>query len=233
MGLEAYPFLKRVEVRGRTRIGRSVYRDAFFEGSHLKIVRCGIGPNRAKESIRNLTVRPSVIISAGTAGSLVDGVRVGELIISSSTVSAEHPQNEVTASPGLVRALQDACCKEGLPHRVSRVVTSGTPVFNRDDRLNLGRATEAEAVDMESHLIGEEAARLGVPFAVLRVISDDTASPPLPDVRSLREIFGHPTKVAENLMAVRRWWMFMANLRRSVELLHPVLVRLIRSGIPK
>lgn len=230
MGMEAYPFLNRVEVISRIKMGKAVYREVFFEGSYLHVVRCGVGPTRAAASIKNLAVRPSAIISAGSAGALVDDLRVGDLIISSVTVSGDDPEDKIISARSLIDAAVDSCRRECRSYRVTSIATMCKPVFSRDERLALHGVTGAEAVDMESHVLGREAIKLGVPFLALRVISDGADSPPLPDFRSLKSLFYRPYELPGGLVALLRWRTFLKNLRRSVELLHPVLVDMIRSS---
>ena len=230
MGMEAYPFLNRVEVISRIKMGKAVYREVFFEGSYLHVVRCGVGPTRAAASIKNLAVRPSAIISAGSAGALVDDLRVGDLIISSVTVSGDDPEDKIISARSLIDAAVDSCRRECRSYRVTSIATMCKPVFSRDERLALHGVTGAEAVDMESHVLGREAIKLGIPFLALRVISDGADSPPLPDFRSLKSLFYRPYELPGSLVALLRWRTFLKNLRRSVELLHPVLVDMIRSS---
>ena len=230
MGMEAHPFLNRVEVISRIKMGKAVYREVFFEGSYLHVVRCGVGPTRAAASMKNLAVRPSAIISAGTAGALVDDLRVGDLIISSVTVSGDDPEDKIISARSLIDAAVDSCRRECRSYRVTSIATMSKPVFSREERLALHSVTGAEAVDMESHVLGREAIKLGVPFLALRVISDGADSPPLPDFRSLKSLFYRPYELPRGLVALLRWRTFLKNLRRSVELLHPVLVDMIRSS---
>ena len=51
----------------------------------------------------------------------------------------------------------------------------GKMILTAADKRALHAATGAIAVDMESHIAARVAARHGLPFAILRVISDDTA----------------------------------------------------------
>ena len=229
MGLEAYPFLKRVEVRSRRQAGRAVYREAFFEGCELMIVKCGIGPVKAAAAMQNLRTIPAAIVSAGTAGALVADLNIGDLVVSSHTVSGDNPTEPLVSSSQIAAAAADACRRQGRPHRTAKIVTVTKPVFYRDDREILHRVTGAHAVDMESHVIGLEAQRLGVPFVALRAISDDMDCPPLPDFTRPKDLFRNPHQFPARLAALWRWRRFLKNLRFSVEVLHPVLVSMIRS----
>jgi nucleoside phosphorylase len=230
MGMEQYPFLNRVEVRKRWKRGNAILREVFFEGRLLLLVRCGIGPDRAAAAIRALDVRPSAILSVGTAGGLVPDLRMGDLVVSSETVYGHEPERIMKWPEHLVDAVSRACHREDCRHKIARVVTVRDAVFPRDDRQRLHQVTGAVAVDMESHALGLEASRLGVPFAALRVISDDLHSPPLPDSRSTRIQWKTPQKLPETIASKWRRRCFLKRFKSSIEALHPVLVRMIRES---
>jgi len=229
MGIEARPFLHRVEVRRRWKEAKATYREAWFEGNPLLIVRCGIGPNRAAASMRHLSVRPSAILSVGSAGSLSERLRIGDLVVASQTVFGPEPDRILTCPTFLVDAISQACRSGNSSHVVARLATAARPVFARDERLRLHELTGAMAVDMESHSIGTEAQKLGVPFSCLRVISDDLNSPPLPELRGLTKLWRRPGRFGKELAKMFRWRLFLRDFHRAVKLPAPVLVSLIRA----
>jgi len=228
MGLEAYPFLGRVEVTSRRWIGKAVYRDAYFEGTTFSIVRCGIGPERAAGAIRNLEACPSVIMCVGTAGSLVEDLRLGDMTVSREIVRGSAADSIIQCDPELVDALVQACRSEGVSPKVVRLATVDAAVMGREDRQRLHRMTGAYAVDMESHAVGMEAARLDAKFACLRVISDDFSSPAVASRTDLRGSWKTPLQIPRRLVAWLRWITFARNFPKVVQSLHPVLVRVIR-----
>jgi nucleoside phosphorylase len=230
MGTEAYPFLQRVEVVSTRRAGTAVYRETFFEGSTFSIVRCGIGPERAAAAVRNLDCKPAAVISVGTAGALVEDLRFGDIVVARETVFGDSPGTIFTWSDELVEGLSASCSAGGINHRIVRLATVRAPVFTRECRLELHDLTGAHAVDMETHAMGVEAMRLGVPFAALRVISDDLTSPPLPVRPGRKHAWQGLSELPGLLLDAYRWRRFVVNFNRAVELLHPVLVRVIRDA---
>lgn len=230
MGTEAHPFLQRVEVLSRRRVGAAVYREAFFEGSMFSIVRCGIGPERAAAAIRNLDRKPAAVISVGTAGALVEDLRFGDIVVAGETVFGDSPGSIVRGSHPLVNALSASCVAAGVRHRIARLATVKAAVFRREHRLELHDLTGAHAVDMETHAMGIEAMNMGVPFAALRVISDDLSSPPLNGRLGLKDPWQNLSELPGLLLEVYRWGRFVRKFHRAVEMLHPVLVRLIRDA---
>lgn len=235
MGVEAYQFLRRVEVRRRWKRGKATFRKVFFEGTEFSVVRCGMGPERAARAVRNLDEEPSAIICAGSAGGLVPDLKVGHIVVSSETVAGHDPADIVPGHDPLVKKVTAACCRENKHFRIGRLVTVGSAVFPREDRQRLHLETGAYAVDMESHAIAVEAMKRSVPFTALRVISDDLNSPPLPDYRDFRQMWRKPLELHRRLPELWRWRAFLKDFRRAVSVLHPVLVGVIRefSSVPR
>lgn len=229
MGLEAYPFLNRVEVKSRRQVGRAVYREAYFEGSELIIVKCGIGPVKAASAMKNLIGIPVAIVSAGTAGALVGDLKVGDLIVSSATVLGDARGEPLSSAISLTESVAAACRSQGKAYRIGTIATVNKPVFRREERVMLQKATNAQAVDMESHVLAVEANRLGVPFVALRAISDDMNFPPLPDFTRPKDLLRDFYQFPSRLTALFRWRRFFKNFRFAVDVLHPVLVSTIRS----
>jgi adenosylhomocysteine nucleosidase len=230
MGIELVPLLRCVEVGRRWKRGGATYREAFFEGHKLLIVRSGIGPTRAAAAVNGLEILPSAMLSVGTAGSLVRGLGIGDLVVSSETLYETDPHEVMRWPHSLVASVARACDSEDLPHTVARLVTVNKAVISFEDREKLHQLTGASAVDMESHAIGLEAQKLGVPFTSLRVISDDLGSPPLPDPRGLKLGWRNPRRLKHELMALIRWRLFLRNFRRVVQQLPPVVLRLVRES---
>ncbi len=113
MGMEMGPFLDRVQPVRRWSHGKAAYREVFFEGSHVLVVRCGIGPERAASSLRNLGERPDIVVSVGTAGALCDDLRVGDLVIASDVVAVYESDGPLVSDPALVDLLALACAMQG------------------------------------------------------------------------------------------------------------------------
>ena len=230
MGMEAYPFLRRVEVTQRWRRGSATYRTVFFEGQQLMAVKCGIGPVKAQAALRRLDTRPSAILSVGTAGALTEGLKVGDVIVASETLTKDEAAAPLPCSTVLQEALGLACKKEGRFFTNAPLITMPKSVFRTNDRLRLHEATGAVAVDMESHALGREARNLGVPFACLRVISDDIHATSLPSKPHVAHVWRYPLKAPKMLMAIVQLRKFLRNFRAAIQVLPPILVRLMRDS---
>lgn len=74
------------------------------------------------------------------------------------------------------RALRErtasAAQQAGLAVRGGRFVSVETVVWQAEDKRRLSRLSGAVALDMESAALGAAASRQGVPFAIVRTVSD-------------------------------------------------------------
>ncbi len=229
MGIEAYPFLRRVEVRRRWTKNKAVYREAFFEGNSLLIIRSGIGPLRATAAIQSLEVLPSAILSVGTAGGLVSNSQIREVVIASETVFKDQPNEILKCSEELVQTAVQACTSEALRFCVARVASSPKAIIRTKERHQLHELTGGYAVDMESHAIAVESAKMGVPFSAIRVISDDITSAPFPEARTYKELWQRPAQFMSILPAALKWTRFIKDFHRSIEVLPPAIVGMVRN----
>ena len=119
----------------------------------------------------------SLVISTGFACALVPA-QVGDLIVGTA-VSSVHGEgtwtvgNDCVLCDGVVReglliVAQDA----GLVARVGTVVSSGTVVWQAQEKRRLRRLTDATGLDMESAAVAAVAQERGVPMAIVRTVSD-------------------------------------------------------------
>jgi adenosylhomocysteine nucleosidase len=139
------------------------------------VLETGIGRDRTERVLQwllnkpifgNLAYQPKVIISAGFAGALQEGLQVGDLILATEVTDGQGNLWPVSwpgpLPPGDWRP----------PLRRGRLLTANHLVAQPEEKRALGRQHEALAVDMESAVLAELCSRKEVPFACLRAISD-------------------------------------------------------------
>jgi len=165
------------------------------------------------------------IVSLGIAGALAPLPQVGDAVIASHVVTGlEH----YACDPGWSRVLRTK-----LPEAHS-VVMAGVdaPAGHIGAKKDLFRETGAHAVDMESHVAARFAVEHGIPFVVLRVISDDchrTLPPAALERLSVkgnprlwaitRSMLREPGQLAELIRTAREAGMAFRTLLRSLEIL--------------
>lgn len=148
------------------RIARAVARDRDW----LTVALCGIGPERAARCAREqLAGGAGGLLSVGVAGALDPALVAGDLLLPAS-VCAEGDA-ALPVSERLHRTLR-AALPGGTAPNVGLLVSVASPVSAERHRLALAAGTGAVAVDMESAALAAVANEAGVPFAVLRTVSD-------------------------------------------------------------
>jgi adenosylhomocysteine nucleosidase len=157
------------------------------------------------------------VISFGLCGALDPDLSVGELLVASSV-------DGTRADPTWAQQLLDA-----LPGARLAPLTGGDRIVpDVEAKAELRRRTGAAAVDMESHIVARLAGRQGVPFAVLRAVSDDAervlpsaarlglAPDGNPDIAAvLRSLWRDPRQLASLIAVARDAATAMRSLRRA------------------
>ena len=117
---------------------------------------------------RNLiALAPKVagIVSYGLTGGLHDDLKIGDWIVGDRICGAI----EMSCDPGWASSLSAR-----LPgSRIGSFFADGRMIDTVAEKRDLGRCHTALAVDMESHIAARVAKRHGLPFAIVRIVSDE------------------------------------------------------------
>ena len=164
-----------------------------LHGKELVIVVCGVGKVNAAMCATVLIndYRPSLVINSGVAGAVSPVVSIGDLVV--GTRAVEHDMNitalgdkqgEVSFPNGKVlffdcdkaaSLLLEEVCGGLEDTKVVRGIIASGDIFisTRPQRLRLNDRVGAIACEMEGAAIGHVCHCCGVPFVILRAISDD------------------------------------------------------------
>ncbi len=112
-----------------------------------------------------LVERPAAFLSFGLCGALDPSLKIGDLVLGDSVTTET---GRYAADAAWIAELASAAPRA----RLAGVAAGPKMLTSPKDKAELRARTGAAAVDMESHLVAEAAVRLGVPFAVLRSVSD-------------------------------------------------------------
>ena len=105
------------------------------------------------------------VVSFGLCGALDPALKVGDLVIGEAVADDADSYDADAEWVARIAAL--------LPEaRVGRYARAEQPVATAADKAELRRRTGAIAVDLESFPIAKLARQFGVPFAVIRAVSD-------------------------------------------------------------
>ncbi|WP_188609077.1 phosphorylase family protein [Chelatococcus reniformis] len=138
---------------------------------------CGDAPT-LQAGLGALPARPDLVVSFGLCGGLDPALRSGDLVVGTTVAAAG---TTLASQEGLGRVLVRRLASLGQPARLGVVAAVDAPVLTWRDKARLREATGAIAVDMESLVAARFAAECGLPFVVLRAVSDpaDRDLPPL------------------------------------------------------
>ena len=168
------------------------------------------------------------ILSFGLCGALSPGIAVGAVVIANEVVSQDERWRPDEAWSNV---LGSACGAT-----IGVVGGSDSVLLTQDSKAAMHRQTGAIAVDMESRIVARVAVARGVPFAVLRAVSDDAhhTLPPAAAFGLNREgrvdysavflsVLDEPSQIAALIRTARDTNTAMKALFRCLERLGPGL----------
>ncbi len=143
------------------------------------LFQVGVGVDKASAVCREaLATQPlDLAVSSGFACALIPS-HVGELLIGTHVVhqadraDSSGPRDVLSCSEALTKAALDAASRADVPARTGRFVTVSRVMWRALDKSEVGAATGAIGLDMESAAIGVAARERQVPFLVVRAVSD-------------------------------------------------------------
>ena len=175
-----------------TTVAGSVYCEGILEGLPVVVVQCGVGKVNAALCVQALCDRFSVthLVNTGIAGSLDAELDIGDFVISRDAVYHDfdcHILNPVyvvgqvpglavrafPADEGLVKlayAAADTLCPGHA--KIGTVASGDQFVCSKEQKAQIVADTGALCTEMEGAAIAHGAWRNGVPYVVIRAISD-------------------------------------------------------------
>jgi adenosylhomocysteine nucleosidase len=127
----------------------------------------GIGAARAARNTQRIidNDRPPAIVLAGYSGALRPGLKIGDVVIANRVSSLEP--SAATLAPTLILSRETGAILIGALLSAQELI--GDPV----QKKSLHDKFKADAVDLESHAVATVCEHCRIPWAVVRVISDD------------------------------------------------------------
>lgn len=182
--------------------------EGFLEGLPVVVVVCGVGKVNAALCAQILCDRFDVshIVNTGVAGSLDSGLDIGDLVISADAmyhdfdchyINSNYPVGQVPglpvhAFPADDRLLTLAYETANEIHpghiRKGRIASGDQFVSSKDMKARIVEDTGAICTEMEGTAIAHAAWRNGIPFVIIRAISDkadDTAEMDYPTFEAI------------------------------------------------
>jgi len=170
-----------------------------FENDRALVVCSGIGAlaaGRAAEAVAKLGVE--VLVSAGFAGALLPGMRLGGPLTPESVVDAETGARFSALFGG-------------------GTLVSATRVVREDEKARLAHQYDAQAVDMEAATVASVAERHGCGFLAVKAISDSLEFP-MPPVEAFIDEEGQMREgafAAHVALRPHLWWSVLRLARNN------------------
>ncbi len=188
-GILGIVFALEVETRGLRRVlshsirargptpAQTVWR---VGGAEVIMEVAGVGRQRARLAANRLVSQGAKWIAcAGFAAALDEKARAGDVVVADSVCPLSSPENALRCSQSLSAAIPPSG-RLGYSVWRSDFVTTDSMVLKAEAKRAIYAETRAAALDMESSAVGEVCVHRGVPFIVIKGISD-TAGQDLPD----------------------------------------------------
>lgn len=180
-------------------------------GSDVVLGSTGDGPERAAAGLEQIfdAFEPAEILFLGVAGGLAPELAVGDVVVGTEIRDAPAPDPAL-----LERALSIRGAFPGKIASTNRIATTAA------EKAQIYEATGAAAIDLESATWARVAAARGIPFIIVRAVSD-TVSETLPiDFNRFMDAGGHVRRWRVVLEALTHPWIIpdLRRLRDRVQL---------------
>ena len=141
----------------------------------VHLIETGIGPGAAYPAARAAldVLAVDAVVSTGYAGAL-GPAGIGELVMGTEVRNwtKEKPRMRLRTDPALLVMARETAGVARTAWSQGSLVTVNNIMWRATEKQALGRESGAIAVDMESAAIAQAAGERGVPFLLVRAVSD-------------------------------------------------------------
>lgn len=186
---ELRALLAQLQEQTTTKVANQTYYHGTISGVEVTLVESGIGKVQMGMTCAILLEKfaPDVVINTGSAGGIGQGLHVGDIVLSTAVAYhdadatafgyamgqlPQQPQKFV-ADTKLVDAIAQAAHSVDLHTQKGLIVSGDQFIASADATARiLSIYPDALAAEMEGAAIGQVATQFGVPFVVIRAMSD-------------------------------------------------------------
>ena len=190
MDIEVAILKEKLENSKATTVGRMQFLEGKLSGLDVVVVQCGVGKVHAAMCAQTLCDRFGVthLVNTGIAGSLDAALDIGDVVVSRDAMYHDFdcyhfgypmgkvPGLDVVAFPADQAMIDQAfAASESLNPghtKLGRVATGDQFVADKALKNRIIERTSANCTEMEGAAIAQAAYVNGVPFVILRAISD-------------------------------------------------------------
>lgn len=165
------------------------FTEGLLEGAPVVVATCGVGKVAAAMCAEAMILRfgATALLNTGVAGGLAEGLSVCDAVVADFVVQHDMDTTAIGDPAGLISGLNlvkipaekalyeplaAACRAKGVNTMIGTVASGDLFVAKEEDKDRIRSLFGAAACEMEGAAIGQVACTNGVPFAVLRTISD-------------------------------------------------------------
>lgn len=221
MRQEIETLLEKMEDKTFRNIAGSAFCGGKLEGLDTVVVQCGVGKVNAALCAQILCDCFGVthLVNTGIAGSLCAELDIGDLVVSRDAMYhdmdchvvnypvGQVPGMDVLAFPGdemLIRCAFEAAESVHPGHtRIGRVASGDQFVADQAQKETIIRVTDGLCTEMEGAAIAHTAYRNGIPFVILRAISDKADNSAEMDYPTFETLAAHRCAEVTTAMARR------------------------------
>ena len=190
MELEVETLLAQMENKSAEVVAGSTFYEGQLSGLDVVVVQCGIGKVNAALCVQILCTKFGIthVVNTGIAGSLCAELDIGDLVVSRDAMYHDFdcvhfgypygkvPGMDVVSFPAnetMIKLAFDAANGIHPGHvTVGRVASGDQFVAEQTLKNKIISNTQALCTEMEGAAIAQTAYRNGIPFVILRAISD-------------------------------------------------------------
>lgn len=182
---EIAPLYDMMEDRREETVGGVTFYEGELAGKWVILCCAGVGKAQAAAATQILCSHFGVdaVLFSGIAGNMTPKVDVGDVVVGKTLVyhdgeprmfaeTAPYLQ-EFTSDPRLIEAAEAACEEAGVHHIVGKIATGDCFVGDSATKNAIAEKCSPDCVEMEGAAIAHIAAKNGVPFVILRAMSDN------------------------------------------------------------
>lgn len=190
MGVEVEGLKALMEGKVSQKISGVEFTRGKINGNNVVVAACGIGKVFAGICAEIMILRygPDYIINTGVGGTLTDKLSIGNIAVASDVVQHDMDTTALGDPAGLISGINvvnincdeklvglisKAAEKEGHQYCVGTIASGDSFIADNERKKRIVDTFGAIACEMEGAAIGQVCYVNGIPFAVIRAISDD------------------------------------------------------------
>lgn len=219
MSMEVETLVSSMENAAPKTIAGSLFYEGTLEGLPCVVVQCGVGKVNAALCAQILCTAYGVthLVNTGIAGSLCADLDIADLLVSRDAMYHDFdcvhfgypygkvPGMDTVAFPAdetlMAYAFQAAETVNPGHTKIGRVASGDQFVADKEKKAFIIEKTQALCTEMEGAAIAQTACRNGVPFVILRAISDKADDSAEMDYPSFETLCAHRCAQVTKLLA--------------------------------